>query len=52
MKLGGMSFHTPAAFFAELEEILGDIRSTEWVEVFDEWKDHLKRSIDAESEYL
>jgi len=52
MKLEGMFFDTPAALLAEVEEILGDISITEWVKVFDEWKDRLKRCIDAEGEYL
>jgi hypothetical protein len=47
MKLEGMFFDTPAALLAEIEEILGDINITEWVKVFDEWKDRLKRCIDA-----
>jgi hypothetical protein len=60
MKLEGMFFDTPEAFLAKVEEILGDISITEWIKVFDEWKDHLKRCIDAsmhrridaEGEYL
>jgi hypothetical protein len=60
MKLEGMFFDTPAALLAEVEEILGDISITEWIKVFDEWKDRLKqcidtsihRYIDTEGEYL
>jgi hypothetical protein len=52
MKLEGMFFDKPAARLAEVEEILGDISITEWVKVFNEWKDRLKRCIDAEREYL
>jgi hypothetical protein len=52
MKLEGMFFDTPAALLAKVEEILGDISITEWVKVFDEWKDRLKQCINAEGEYL
>jgi hypothetical protein len=52
MKLEGMLFDPPAAFLAEIEEIVGHIRITEWLEMFDEWKDPFKRWIDAEGEYL
>jgi hypothetical protein len=47
MKLEEMLFDRPAAFLAEVEEILGDISIPKWVKVFDEWKDCLKRCIDA-----
>jgi hypothetical protein len=52
MKLGGMFFNTLAAFLGEVEEILRDISITKGVKVFGEWKDLLKRYIDAEGEYL
>jgi hypothetical protein len=52
MKLEKMFFDTPAALLAKVKEILGNISITEWVKVFDEWKDRLKRCIDAEGEYL
>jgi hypothetical protein len=52
MKLEGMFFDAPAILFAEIEEILGNISITEWVKVFAEWKDRLKRCIDAEGKYL
>jgi hypothetical protein len=52
MKLECMFFTTPAALLAEIEKIFGDIRITECVKVFDEWKSRLKRCIDTESEYL
>jgi hypothetical protein len=52
MKLEGMFSDARAALSAEVEEIPGDIGIAESVKVFDEWKDHLKRCIDAESEYL
>jgi hypothetical protein len=51
-KLGEMFFNIPAVIFAEVEEILGDINITRWVKAFDQWKDGLKRCIDAEGEYL
>jgi hypothetical protein len=47
-----MVFDRPAASIAKVEEILGDIRITEWIKVFDEWKHRLKRCIHAEGEYL
>jgi hypothetical protein len=50
MKLEGIFFDRPAAGLAEIEEMFRDISITEWVKVFDEWKDHLKRYIDAEGE--
>jgi hypothetical protein len=37
----------PGGTSGEIEEILGDIRITEWVKVFNEWKSRLKRCIDA-----
>jgi hypothetical protein len=52
MKLEGMLFDSMAALLAEIEEILRDISITEWAKVFDEWKNSLKRYIDAEGEYL
>jgi hypothetical protein len=52
MKLEGIFFDASVALFAEFEEILGNISIIEWVKIFDEWKDGLKRSIDAEGEYL
>jgi hypothetical protein len=52
MKHKGMFFDTPAALSAKVEEILGHVSITEWVKVFDEWKDRLKRCIDAEGDYL
>jgi hypothetical protein len=36
MKFEGIVFDTLAALFAEVEEILRDIRITEWVNMFDE----------------
>jgi hypothetical protein len=47
MKLEGMFFDTPARLLAKVEEILGDISITEWIKVFDEWKNCLKRCIDS-----
>jgi hypothetical protein len=45
-------FHAPTDFLAEIEKTFGAISITEWVNVFDEWKDRLQRCIDAEGEYL
>jgi hypothetical protein len=52
MKLERMFVDQLAALFAEVEAIRGGISITEWVKVVDERKDHLKRCIDAEGEYL
>jgi hypothetical protein len=52
MKLERIFFETLAAVLAEVEEMFGDISITEWVKVFDEQKDRLKRCIDAEGHYL
>jgi hypothetical protein len=52
MKLEAMFFDRPAAILAEIEGIVGDMSTAEWVKVFDEWKDRLKRFIDREGEYL
>jgi hypothetical protein len=52
MKLEGMFFDPTAVLLADIEEILRDVSLIECVKVFDEWKDRLKRRIDAESEYL
>jgi hypothetical protein len=52
MKLEGMFFDKPAALLAEINKIFGDICKTEWINVFDEEKDRLKRCIHAEGEYL
>jgi hypothetical protein len=52
MKLEGMFLDPLAVLWAEVEEIFGDTSITEWVKVFDEWKNRLKRCIDAEGEYL
>jgi hypothetical protein len=35
----------------EAEEMLGENNMTEWVRVFAEWRDRLKRCLDAEGEY-
>jgi hypothetical protein len=42
MKLEGMFFDAPAARSAEIEKLLGNMNIPECVNVFDEWKDHLK----------
>jgi hypothetical protein len=52
IRLERMFLYAPAAIVAEVAEILRDISTIEWVTVFDEWKDNLKRCITAEGEYL
>jgi hypothetical protein len=47
-----MFLDAPAALLAEVEAILGDVRMTAWVKVFDEWKNCVKRCIDAQGECL
>jgi hypothetical protein len=42
MKLEEIFFDTLAALSTEVEEILRDMSVTEWVKMFDEWKDCLK----------
>jgi hypothetical protein len=52
VKLKKMLLDAPAALLAAVEKIVWAIRMTEWARVFDEWKNALKRCIDAEGEYL
>jgi hypothetical protein len=47
-----MFFDTSAELLAEVEDILGDINIIECVNMFNEWKDYLKRCIDADGKYF